>query len=341
MVALFYPQKNMKRQIPYSILELATVAENTTIQDTFANSLDLAQQAEKMGYHRFCLAEQHNMKSIASSATSVLIGHIAGGTEKIRVGSGGIMLPNHSPLIVAEQFGTLGNLYPNRIDLGLGRAPGTDQETAQAIRSDRMTAVYQFPDEVSRIQNFFTSSYRGKVRSYVSEGVHVPLYILGSSTDSAYVAAKKGLPYVFASHFAPAQLKEALNIYRQNFKPSAYLKTPYTMAGIGVIAAETNEMADTLSSSMYQMILGVLTGNIDYVKAPSVITPEMRDVINHPKVQQMTHYSFIGDKATVQSKIKQFLEDTKVDELIAVSHIYDHQDRVASYRIFSEIMQEL
>ncbi len=331
----------MKSKIPYSILELAVVAENTTVQETFANSLDLAQRAEKMGYHRFWLAEHHNMKSIASSATSVLIGHIAGGTEKIRVGSGGIMLPNHSPLVVAEQFGTLGNLYPNRIDLGLGRAPGTDQETAHAIRSDRMKAVYQFPDEVSRIQHFFSSSHRGKVRSYISEGVEMPMFILGSSTDSAHVAAQKGLPYVFASHFAPAQLKEALRIYRENFKPSAYLRKPYTMAGIGVIAAETDEKAQTLASSMYQMILGVLTGNIDYIKAPRPITTELRELINHPNVQQMTHYSFIGEKASVKAKTEQFLKETEVDELIAVSHIYNHEDRVESYRIFSEIMQEL
>ncbi|MGA9591376.1 MAG: LLM class flavin-dependent oxidoreductase, partial [Salegentibacter sp.] len=224
----------------FSILELASVGVGSTPAEVFQNSLDLAQKAEEMGYHRFWLAEHHNMKSIASSATSVLIGHIAGGTKKIRVGSGGIMLPNHSPLIVAEQFGTLGSLYPGRIDLGLGRAPGTDQVTAHAIRSDRMQAVYKFPEEIKQIKQYFsTENAQAKVRATVAEGVEVPLYILGSSTDSAHLAARMGLPYVFASHFAPSQLFEALNIYYNEFEPSAQLQEPYSIAGINVIAAES------------------------------------------------------------------------------------------------------
>ncbi|WP_338733722.1 LLM class flavin-dependent oxidoreductase [Mangrovimonas cancribranchiae] len=331
----------MKKKISYSILELATVSENTSIQETFAKSLNLAQHAEKLGYNRFWLAEHHNMKSIASAATTVLMGYIAGGTKTIRVGSGGIMLPNHSPLIVAEQFGTLGNLYPNRIDLGLGRAPGTDQETAHEIRSDRMKAVYQFPDEVVKIQQYFSSENNNKVRSYLSEGVNVPIYILGSSTDSAYVAAEKGLPYVFASHFAPAQLQQALAIYHQNFKPSKYLDKPYTIAGIGVIAADRNDEANQLATSMYKMILGVLTGNIDYIKPPVPITSELQGIINHPKVQQMTQCSFIGDKATIKQDVIKFIEDTQVDELIAVSHIYGEPERLKSFEIFAEIMNEI
>jgi len=328
----------MKKKIPYSILELASVAKDSSIPKTFAKSVDLAQEAEKLGYHRFWLAEHHNMKSIASSATSVLIGHIAGATKKIRVGSGGIMLPNHSPLIVAEQFGTLGNLYPNRIDLGLGRAPGTDQETAQAIRSDRMKAVYQFPDEVDKIQHFFSTNNKEKVRSYVSEGVEMPIYILGSSTDSAYVAAQKGLPYVFASHFAPAQLHKALQIYHENFQPSSYLESPYTIAGINVIAAKTDDEAEILSTSMLRMILGVVTGNIDYVQAATQMSEELRETANHPSIQQMTKYAFIGSKETINEKIKQFLKETHVDEVIVASHIYEHQDRVKSYQIFAEVM---
>ncbi|MDR6300745.1 LLM class flavin-dependent oxidoreductase [Mesonia maritima] len=331
----------MKTNIPYSILELATVARNSNPQETFAKSLDLAQQAEKFGYHRFWLAEHHNMKSIASAATAVLIGHIAGGTEKIRVGSGGIMLPNHSPLIVAEQFGTLGNLYPKRIDLGLGRAPGTDQETAHEIRSDRMKAVYQFPQEVSRIQNFFSTENSQKVRSYVSEGVEVPIYILGSSTDSAYVAAEKGLPYVFASHFAPAQLHQALQIYHQNFQPSKFLNKPYTIAGINVIATDTDEEAEILSTSTLRMILGVVSGNIDYIQQPTKMTSDLKEIANHPSIQQMMKYAFIGSKETVKEKTKAFLEETKVDEVIVASHIYNHEDRVNSYKLFSEIMNEL
>ncbi len=331
----------MSKNIPYSILELATVANNSTPAETFAKSLDLAQQAEEFGYNRFWLAEHHNMKSIASAATSVLIGYIAGGTKKIRIGSGGIMLPNHSPLVVSEQFGTLGNLYPNRIDLGLGRAPGTDQETAHEIRSDRMKAVYQFPEEVSKIQQYFSKENSEKVRSYVSEGVGVPIYILGSSTDSAHVAAKKGLPYVFASHFAPAQLHQALQIYHQNFQLSEFLDKPYTIAGINVIAAETDEQAEVLSTSMLKMILGVVTGNIDYIQSPTEMTPDLLQIANHPSIQQMTRYAFIGSKETVKEKTKAFLEETKVDEVIVASHIYKHEDRINSYKLFSEIMKEL
>ncbi|MGO2357509.1 MAG: LLM class flavin-dependent oxidoreductase [Mesonia sp.] len=331
----------MKNKIPYSILDLASVAQNSSIKETFAKSLDLAQQAEKLGYRRFWLAEHHNMKSIASAATSVLIGHIAGGTQKIRVGSGGIMLPNHSPLIVSEQFGTLGNLYPNRIDLGLGRAPGTDQETAHAIRSDRMKAVHQFPEEVDRIQHFFSNENKERVRSYVSEGVEMPIYILGSSTDSAHVAAKKGLPYVFASHFAPAQLHKALQIYHEEFQPSSYLDKPYTIAGINVIASDNNKEAEILSTSMLRMILGVVTGNIDYLQPPTPMTAELKEIANHPSIQQMMRYAFIGDKETVKTQTKAFLEETQVDELMVASYIYKHEDRVKSYAMFSEIMQEL
>ena len=239
------------KDIPYSILELATVGVGSSPQETFKNSLDLARKAEGFGYRRFWLAEHHNMISIASSATAVLIGYIAQGTERIRVGSGGIMLPNHSPLIVAEQFGTLGSLHQGRIDLGLGRAPGTDQLTAHAIRSDRMQAVYKFPEEVTQIQQYFSPENRNaKVRATVAEGINVPVYILGSSTDSAHVAAKKGLPYAFASHFAPAQLFEALEIYYNHFQPSEFLEEPYTIAGINVIAADTEDEAEKISTSL-------------------------------------------------------------------------------------------
>lgn len=337
----FFISNTMKKKTPYSILELASVAKDSTIGQTFAKSVDLAQAAERLGYTRFWLAEHHNMKSIASSATSVLISHIAGATKKIRVGSGGIMLPNHSPLVVSEQFGTLGNLYPNRIDLGLGRAPGTDQETAHAIRSDRMKAVYQFPEEVDKIQHFFSVENKDKVRSYISEGVEMPIYILGSSTDSAHVAAQKGLPYVFASHFAPAQLHNALQIYHEKFQPSKYLDKPYTIAGVNVIAADTNEEAEKLSTSMLRMILGVVTGNIDYVQAPTNMTQELKEIASHPSIQQMTKYAFVGNKESIKESTKQFLEDTQVDEIIVASHIYNHQDRVKSYEIFAEIMQEL
>jgi luciferase family oxidoreductase group 1 len=325
-------------KVPYSILELASVASGRTIGETFKNSLYLAQKADEFGYHRFWLAEHHNMISIASSATVVLIGYIAGGTKKIRVGSGGIMLPNHSPLIVAEQFGTLGSLYPNRIDLGLGRAPGTDQITAHAIRSDRMQAVYQFPEEVSQIQQYFSPGNReAKVRATVAEGVKVPIYILGSSPDSAHLAAKKGLPYAFASHFAPAHLFEALDIYYNEFRPSEFLQEPYTIACINVIAADTDKEAERISTSMIRMIYGVLTGNIDYMHEPIEMTPELRKLSKDPAFQRMLKYAFVGSKETVKQQTEDFLKKTSVNELMVASHIYHHEDRVNSYKIFSEL----
>ncbi len=327
------------KNIPYSILELASVSAGSNPAETFKNSLNLAQKAEELGYTRFWLAEHHNMVSIASSATAVLIGYIAGGTQKIRVGSGGIMLPNHSPLIVAEQFGTLGSLYPNRIDLGLGRAPGTDQVTAQAIRSDRMQAVYKFPEEVSQIQQYFSvENSSSKVRATVAEGVEVPIYILGSSKDSAYLAAQKGLPFAFASHFAPAQLFEALGIYYNNFQPSAQLKVPYTIACVNIIAAETDEAAERISTSLIRMMLGVLTGNIDYMQPPSEMTEELLELANNPAFQRMLKYAFIGSKDKVKSLTEEFLKQTGVNEVVAVSHIYDPNDRLRSFELFSEIM---
>ncbi len=325
---------------PYSILELATVAKDSSVKETFDQSLDLAQKAEEMGYTRFWLAEHHNMVSIASSATAVLIGHIASGTKTLKVGSGGIMLPNHSPLIVAEQFGTLGTLYPNRIDLGLGRAPGTDQVTAQAIRSDRMKSVFKFPEEVKEIQKYFSvENARAQVRATVAEGVEVPIYILGSSTDSAHLAAEQGLPYVFASHFAPAQLHQALSIYHNNFKPSRFLEKPYTIAGVNIIAANTTAQAEKISTSLIKMMLGVMSGNIDYMQPPVDFTDEHRDILAHPGFKRMLQYAFIGDPEIIKTKTEAFLKETGVNEIMAVSHIYDHQDRLRSFEIFSEIMK--
>ncbi|HRO47497.1 LLM class flavin-dependent oxidoreductase [Agriterribacter sp.] len=331
-----------RKHIPYSILELATVSAGSNPAETFTKSLRLAQEAEALGYNRFWLAEHHNAIGIASSATAVLIGYIAGGTKKIRVGSGGIMLPNHSPLIVAEQFGTLGSLYPNRIDLGLGRAPGTDQVTAQAIRSDRMQSVYKFPEEISLIQQYFSPENSiAKVRVTVAEGVNVPLYILGSSTDSAHLAAAKGLPYAFASHFAPTHMFEALNIYYNNFQPSEFLQEPYTIACINVMAADTNEEAEKISTSLIRMFLAVFTGVSTYLQEPTEMTPELRGILENPALQQMLKYSFAGNKETVKQKTEDFLAQTGVNEIMAVSNIYDHEDRVKSYRIFAEIMKEI
>jgi hypothetical protein len=330
------------KNIPFSILELATVGKDITVSETFKNSLKLAQAAEEIGYKRFWLAEHHNMVSIASSATSVLMSHIASGTKSIRVGSGGIMLPNHSSLIIAEQFGTLAHLYPDRIDLGLGRAPGTDQTTAQAIRPDRMQAVYKFPQELEQIKTYFSKeNANAKVRVPIAEGINLPTYILGSSTDSAHLAAKLGLPYVFASHFAPTHLFEAFEIYKREFKPSEFLKEPKTIACINAIVADTNEEAERISTSMIRMIMGVLTGRLDYMQPPTAMTPDLKAVLENPALQRMMAYAFAGDKATVTKKTKQFLEDTNADELMVVSHIYDYKERLKSITLFAEIMKDL
>ncbi len=326
----------------YSILDLAIVSKGKSLLDTFDHSLALAQVADAASYKRFWLAEHHNSDAIGSSATSILIGKIAEGTKRIRVGSGGIMLPNHSPLIVAEQFGTLGILYPNRIDLGLGRAPGTDQATAAAIRSDFHQAAMNFPAEVEKIQTYFMpENASAKVRANVAEGVRVPLYILGSSTDSAHLAAKKGLSYAFASHFATAQLMNAFEIYHREFQPSAQLDKPYTLAGVNIIVAETDAEADRMSTSLYKMIVNLLTGKRDYMQPPVEMTDELRDLSKHPSVQQMLKYSFIGSKERVKKEVKAFIGATQVDELIAVTNIYDGADRIKSYRLFAEIMDEL
>jgi len=326
----------------YSILDLALVSEGHTLKQTYYNARELAQQAEGFGYTRYWLAEHHNSPNIGSSATAILIGYVAEGTNTLRIGSGGIMLPNHSPLIVAEQFGTLASLYPNRIDLGLGRAPGTDRETAQAIRSDFMQAAQSFPNELEKIQKYFSKeNSNAKVRATVAEGVDVPIYILGSSTDSAHLAAKKGLPYAFASHFATTHLWEALDIYRTEFQPSKDLKKPYVMAGVNIIIADTDEEAERLATSLIRMIVGIFTGKRDYVQPPTAMTSDLREVMQNPQVHQMLKYSFIGSKATVKAQVKEFMEQTKADELIAVTNIYDIKDRIRSYELFSEIMKEL
>jgi len=329
------------KKIGYSILELAIVSDGATIEQTFKNSVDLAQKAEQMGYTRLWLAEHHNMIHVASVATPVLIGHIAGNTKSIRVGSGGIMLPNHSPLIVAEQFGTLGTLYPGRIDLGLGRAPGTDQVTAQAIRSDRMKAAHNFPNEIEQIQNYFsTDNEWSQVRAVVAEGVDVPLYILGSSLDSAHLAAKMGLPYAFASHFATGLLHEALHIYRKEFQPSEHLDKPYTIAGVNVIAADTDDEAERNFTSLLRMFIGILKGKREPLQPPMQMTDDLMMIQHNPAVRDMLKYSFVGRKEAVAKQLDTFLQETGVDELIVVSNMYNHNDRIKSYSILAEIINE-
>lgn len=331
-----------QQKVGYSILELAIVSQGDTIKQTLNNSLALAKEAEASGYKRIWFAEHHNSDNIGSSATSLLIGYVAENTKTIRVGSGGIMLPNHSPLIIAEQFGTLAHLYPNRIDLGLGRAPGTDQQTAAAIRSDFMQAAQRFPEEVAKIQRYFSVENRqSNVRAAVAEGTAVPLYILGSSTDSAHLAAAKGLPYAFASHFASTYLLQALDIYRQEFQPSEWLGEPYTMAGVNVFIADTDEEAERIFTSVIKMFVGILTGARQPLAPPSDLTDDLRELLQHPALNQMLKYSFYGSKETVKKQIAAFLEKTQVDELIAVSAMYDIQARLKSARLFAAVMDEI
>lgn len=327
--------KNEFHNIPLSILDLAVILEGKTATDSFKNSLSLAQKAEAQGFNRFWLAEHHNMVSIASSATAILIGYIANGTSKIRVGSGGIMLPNHAPLVVAEQFGTLASLYPDRIDLGLGRAPGTDQLTARALqRNDQ--AAFEFPKTVRELQEYLSNENSDSpVRAIPGEGLNIPIWILGSSTDSARLAASFGLPYAFASHFAPQQLLEALHIYRTNFKPSEHLKKPYVMACVNVTAADTTAEAQLLATSMQKIFLGILTNDrrpLQPADSSFKVSPEAQQVM-----KQFLTYSFIGNPLEIKQALTQFVDDTQIDELMVVSHIYDHQARLNSYKILKEL----
>jgi len=330
------------KDIAYSILELALVPEGSTIKQALNDSLALAIVAEEQNYKRIWFAEHHNSEYVGSNAPSLLIGYVAENTKTIRVGSGGIMLPNHSPLVIAEQFGTLAHLYPGRIDLGMGRAPGTDTATAQAIRSDFMQAAHAFPQEIDKIQNYFSSGNKGsKVRAAIAEGTDVPLYILGSSTDSAHLAAKKGLPYAFASHFASTHLMNALHIYREEFQPSAVLENPYTIAGINVFVADTDEQAERLFTTLIRMFVGVLTGTPTALHPPTAMTDDLRGMLQHPAVHQMLKYSFVGSKQTVKEKVQGFLDLTKVDELIVVTPTHTLEDRIKSVKLFSEVMNDI
>jgi luciferase family oxidoreductase group 1 len=331
-----------KEDIAYSILDLALVPQGSTIKQTLNNSLALAKEAEALGYKRYWFAEHHNSAYIGSNVPPLLIGYVAENTHTIRLGSGGIMLPNHSPLVVAEQFGTLAHLYPGRIDLGLGRAPGTDTDTAQAIRSDFMRAAQSFPQEIAKIQHYFSeANSNSKVRAAIAEGTNVPIYILGSSTDSAHLAAAKGLPYAFASHFATTHLLQALNIYREEFQASEFLDTPYTIAGVNVFVADTDEEADRLFTTMIRMFVGVLTGKTEALQPPTEMTDDLKEVLKHPAVQQMLKYSFVGNKEKVKTQIKDFLTKTKVNELILASATYAPKDRIKSTRLFAEVMMEI
>ncbi|WP_294276126.1 LLM class flavin-dependent oxidoreductase [uncultured Chryseobacterium sp.] len=320
-----------------SVLDLAPVKQGKTIHDTFQDSLSLASYAENLNYKRFWLAEHHNMESIASSATSVLIGFIANGTKKIRVGSGGIMLPNHSSLVIAEQFGTLEALFPGRIDLGLGRAPGTDGLTAQALGRNPMTINEQFPRQILELQTYFSKENSGAmVRAIPGEGLDIPLYILGSSTDSAWLAAELGLPYAFAGHFAPEQMEMAFKIYRQHFQPSRQLKQPYVIACINGVAASTSEEARIISTTLYQAFINIIRNDRKPFAPPVEDMDDIWSPMEKSMVLQKLKYTLIGNQAEIEDQLKSFQERFEADELMVNAHIYDHQKRLESYHIFNE-----
>ena len=318
---------------PFSILDLSPITEGSDAASSFRNTLDLARHGERLGYRRFWLAEHHGMPGIASAATAVLIGHVAGGTSTIRVGAGGIMLPNHSPLVIAEQFGTLESLFPGRIDLGLGRAPGSDMLTARALRRNLASDADQFPQDVTELMDYFSAPHRHAVRAVPGAGLNVPIWILGSSLYGAQLAAALGLPYAFASHFAPAQIMQAIDLYRSTFKPSAHLDKPYLMLGFNVFAADTDEEAHLLATSAQHAFVNLRSGK------PKPLPPPVAGYLNRidPREQalleQILSCSAIGSRDTVKSALKAFIEQTGADELMITSQIFDHAARLRSYEI--------
>jgi luciferase family oxidoreductase group 1 len=332
---------NILSQIPVSILDLATIVQGENASGAFRRSLALAQEAETCGYTRYWFAEHHNMESVASAATAVLIGYVAGGTSQIRVGSGGIMLPNHAPLMVAEQFGTLAALYPDRIDLGLGRAPGTDPVTSYALRRSLKSDVDSFPNDVVELINYLgPRDPEAKVRAIPGEGSRVPVWLLGSSTYSAQLAAMLGLPFAFASHFAPTHLYDALQIYRDRFTPSGFLESPYSMACVNVIAADTDAEAEVLATSFYQMALGMIRNKRQAMQPP---IPTMEGVWSEPEraaVQHMLQYSFVGSAETVEKELAAFVASAGLQELMITSHIYDLEAKKKSYRLVAPFFKQ-
>jgi len=323
--------------IPFSILDLAPITEGSSAADSFRNSLDLAQHGERWGYNRFWLAEHHGMPGIASAATAVLMSHVAAGTSTIRVGAGGIMLPNHSPLVIAEQFGTLESLYPGRIDLGLGRAPGSDHTTARALRRNLSSDADEFPQDVVELMDYFAGSPRRQVRAVPGAGLQVPVWILGSSLFGAQLAAALGLPYAFASHFAPQMMMQAIEIYRATFRPSAQLDKPYVMLGFNVFAADTDAEAQLRATSMQQAFINLRTGNPTKLKPPvegylDLLSPPERSMLD-----SVLSCSAIGSPDTVAQQLKDFVARTGADELMITSQVFDHAARLRSYEITADI----
>ena len=328
--------------VPFSILDLSPIHQGGTAGEALQRSLDLARLAETLGYRRYWVAEHHSMPGIASAATAVVIGHLAAGTSTIRVGSGGVMLPNHAPLIIAEQFGTLAALFPGRIDLGLGRAPGTDQLTARALRRGKADTSDHFPQDVVELQNYFRATQPGQVVQAVpGAGLDVPIWLLGSSLFSAQLAAQLGLPFAFASHFAPDHLMEALDVYRSGFCPSAVLAQPYAMAAIGVYAADTDHAAARLFTSLQQSFLHLRRGVPGQLPPP---VDDMRTVWSLLESRMVNHAfreAVVGAPPTIKSGLAAFIQRTGVDELMVTSAIYDHAARRRSFELVAQVRNDM
>ena len=320
-------------------MDLATVIQgDSSAGEAFKRSLRFAQHAEQLGYKRYWFAEHHNMESVASSATAVLIGHVAGGTSSIRIGSGGIMLPNHAPLVIAEQFGTLESLYPGRIDLGIGRAPGTDSVTSYALRRNLKGTIDEFPNDVVELINYLgPKNDQAKVRAIPGEGTFVPVWLLGSSLYSAQLAGMLGLPFAFASHFAPTHLQEALQKYRTNFQPSSFLSEPYAMACVNVIAADTDEEAQYIATSFYQMALGMFRNTRRPLPPPVASMESLWSEAEELGIYQMTQYSFLGSIETVAKQLEAFIAKTHVNELMIATHAFDEGAKLKSMEMVASM----
>jgi luciferase family oxidoreductase group 1 len=327
----------MGPMIPFSVLDLSPILEGSDAAQSFRNTLDLAQHAERWGFGRYWLAEHHGMPGIASAATSILIGHVAGGTKTIKVGAGGIMLPNHSPLVIAEQFGTLEALYPGRIELGLGRAPGSDQATARALRRTLHSDPDEFPRDVVELMDYMSDDPRNPIRAVPGRGAKVPVWILGSSLFGSQLAAALGLPYAFASHFAPAQLMQAIELYRENFRPSAQLAKPYVMLGFNIFAADTDEEAAFRATSMQQAFVNLRSGRPNRLPPPVKDYPKLVGPAEKALLDSVLSCSAIGSRESVRAQVDAFIARTGADELMITCQIFDHRARLRSYEIASEI----
>ncbi|MCM3747774.1 LLM class flavin-dependent oxidoreductase [Paenibacillus pasadenensis] len=330
--------------IRYSILDLAPVTEGSDASESYRRTLELAQLAEELGYYRYWLAEHHNMPGVSSSATSIIISHVASGTSRIRVGSGGIMLPNHAPLAIAEQFGTLESLYPGRIDLGLGRAPGSDQPASRALRRGLTAGGQDFPELLSELRGYFDPSLgtgAPGVRAVPGEGLDIPIWLLGSSGFSAQLAGELGLPFAFASHFAPDYLLPALTLYRSSFKPSAHLDKPHAMVGINIIAADTESEAAWLATSQQQQFLNIIRGRTGKLQPPVDSMDGLLSPQEQAALMNTLRYSIVGTKDTIRQRMQEIQQATGAQEFIIASQIFDHEARLQSCRLTAEALQEL